>query len=148
RVHPDVRIIPVSVDAVIEQLVLGERFGERDDWLALGETPEEVFELRLEIQAMPENGISLRHGDDIRAGLPVRMWSGARAHERRHLDAIAADMPQCVSDHAGGGDDVEFLLRRCGWYAAGSPENNGQQTSCRSRRQTSPLPRCHRHSIP
>jgi len=37
------------------------------------------------------------------------MGVGAQWQQRRQVDQVAADVPYCVSDDAGGGDDLELL---------------------------------------
>ena len=92
------------------QQVLRHRTGHGDNRLVLAEMQQEVLHLGLEIEAVPEHQIRLRHGGDVGAGLAIGMRVHARPHQGPHLDQIATDLRDGIGDHAGRDDHVEPLL--------------------------------------
>ena len=108
------RVVLVVVIVMAKQHVFRQRLGDGHDIPPFGQIAHEVFHLRFEVKAVPQNEIGARYRRDICARLPIGMRIDAGAHECLHLNEIAADLADGIRDHAGRRDDIEprFGMRR------------------------------------
>ena len=116
------RIEAVFVILVRQKQVTRQAFGDGQHVSAAGKIFEELFHLRFEIKAMPQNDIRPRRCHDVRPGLTVRMGIDARPHKRLDRNDFSTHHASRIGDHAGRGDDADLVLRLQGHRPQGSCE--------------------------
>ena len=94
--------------------------GHRHHIAFAGQIVKEIFHLCLKVQPVPQHQIGPGHGDDIGAGLTVRVRIDPRPHQPLDLNQISTDLACRIGDHAGGGNDAQRRFR------PGSHRRNGQ----------------------
>jgi len=129
RVEPDMGIGAVRVGRVGEQQVLGDRLGHGKDGFLGREFGEDVGELRFEVEAVVEEDICAREGEDVAARRAVAVWVHAGAHEGLHR--VSAIMPVVATTFRGGAVS-----------AAATPPDQASTAAARAR-----MTRCTRISL-
>ena len=114
------RIVFVGIIIMGQQFGLIHTLGHRNNGAFAFQIVEEILHLCFQIEAMPQDQVGAGHGDDVTAGLTIRMRVNAGAHQALNLNLITTDLTGGIGDHTGGGN---HLQRRLGpgrqWQCSG-----------------------------
>ena len=94
-----------------QKQILRDGLGDRNDASGPAKADHEVLHLRLEVQTIPQNEVSIRECNDIAAGLTISMRIHSGAHQRLHLNQITANIRHGIRNHACGGNDGQTFQR-------------------------------------